>query len=117
MKIIIFLHDSPYGSERCFSGILLAETLTLDAPDSEVTVFLMGDAVHSAKAGQVPRSDQPNLEKLLKSFIEGGGAVYACSSCMDSRGVTGDELIYGAWQGTYREAARLVASADRVIGF
>jgi sulfur relay (sulfurtransferase) complex TusBCD TusD component (DsrE family) len=42
----------PYGTERCYNALRLANALMKTDPGAEVTVFLMADAVIGAKAGQ-----------------------------------------------------------------
>ena len=49
MMILLILNDPPYGSERCYNGLRLANTLLKEEPVPEVTVFLMADSVACAK--------------------------------------------------------------------
>lgn len=53
MKILFILNDPPYGAERTYNGLRLASALLKSDPAAEITVFLMGDAVMSAKKGQM----------------------------------------------------------------
>ena len=52
MKILVLVNDPPYGSERCYNALRLASSLAR-RDDADVRVFLMGDAVGCAMAGQV----------------------------------------------------------------
>ena len=45
MKILFILNDPPYGTERCYNALRLAHGLIKKDPETEVTVFLMDDAV------------------------------------------------------------------------
>ena len=45
MKFLFILNDPPYGTERCFNALRLAQALLKIEPKPEVTVFLMADAV------------------------------------------------------------------------
>jgi uncharacterized protein involved in oxidation of intracellular sulfur len=50
MKTLFIINDPPYGTERVYNALSLAAALTKKDPTSEVTVFLMADAVLAAKA-------------------------------------------------------------------
>ncbi len=49
--VLFILNEAPYGSERTYNALRLAVTLSAQ-PEHRVRLFLMGDAVLSAKAGQ-----------------------------------------------------------------
>jgi len=115
MKIVIILNDPPYGNERCVNGLQLALALQKNSGKNKVTLFLMGDAVHCAKADQMTIEDGLNLEQVIKKFVSPRGDVLACTACMDARGLTGDEFVYGAWQGSIKEMAALTSSSDSIL--
>ena len=50
MKMLIILNDPPYGAERCYKALRLADDL-VKQDNVHLTIFLMGDAVLCAKAG------------------------------------------------------------------
>jgi uncharacterized protein involved in oxidation of intracellular sulfur len=52
MKILLILNEAPYGTERVYNALRLAQALLKKDPLNEVTVFLMADAVLAAKSGQ-----------------------------------------------------------------
>ncbi|MDH5436695.1 MAG: DsrE family protein, partial [Gammaproteobacteria bacterium] len=52
MKILIILNDPPYGNERSYNGIRMASAILKKDPATELSVFLMADAVICAKSGQ-----------------------------------------------------------------
>lgn len=52
MNLLMILNDAPYGTERTYNGLRLAMNLLSRIEGAQVAVFLMGDAVSSAKAGQ-----------------------------------------------------------------
>ena len=64
-KTFIILNDPPYGTERSYNGMRLANALSKDEGD-EVRVFLIGDAVACAKRGQQTPNGFYNLEGMLK---------------------------------------------------
>jgi uncharacterized protein involved in oxidation of intracellular sulfur len=64
-KTLIILNDPPYGTERSYNGMRLANALS-KGEDDEVRVFLIGDAVICAKRGQQTPNGFYNLERMLK---------------------------------------------------
>jgi len=72
MRYLFILNDPPYGTERTYNGFRLALSLA-GVEGTEVSVFLMGDAVGSGVAGQKTPNGYYNLERLLKG-LAGKGA-------------------------------------------
>jgi uncharacterized protein involved in oxidation of intracellular sulfur len=72
LKTLFVLNDPPYGTERCYNGLRLANALIKDDPSSEITVFLMADAVLCAKKGQKTPDGFYNVERMLKSLARRG---------------------------------------------
>lgn len=64
-KTLFILNDAPYGTERSYNGMRLANALSKGEED-EVRVFLIGDAVACAKRGQQTPNGFYNLERMLK---------------------------------------------------
>ena len=114
MKVLFILNDPPYGTERSFNGLRLAKTL--QAKGTDVTVFLMADAVACAKAGQKVPQGYYNLELMVKSVAR-KGAVLLCGTCMDARGLTDAEVVEGARRSTMDELAEATLAAERVLVF
>ena len=114
MKVLFILNDPPYGTERSFNGLRLAKTL--QAKGTDVTVFLMADAVACAKAGQKVPQGYYNLELMVKSVAR-KGAVLLCGTCMDARGLTDAEIVEGARRSTMDELAERTLAAERVLVF
>ena len=56
MKVLFILNDPPYGNERCYNALRLGNALAKNEPSSEITIFLMANAVLCAKKGQKTRS-------------------------------------------------------------
>jgi uncharacterized protein involved in oxidation of intracellular sulfur len=52
MKVLFILNDPPYGTERCYNALRLASALVKKDPATEVTIFLMADAVSCGRKGQ-----------------------------------------------------------------
>ena len=75
MQTLFILNDAPYGSERSYNALRLAKAMAKRDGEA-VRLFLMGDAVACAKAGQKVPDSKPNFE------INPVGA----SQCDSSRG-------------------------------
>ena len=114
MTSLLILNDAPYGTERSFNGLRLAKALA--GKGSEVTVFLMADAVACAKSGQKVPQGYYNLELMVKAVTR-GGEVLLCGTCMDARGLTDAELVEGAQRSTLDELAERTLAADQVLVF
>ena len=117
MKILFILNDPPYGTERCYNALRLANALGKADPATEITVFLMADAVGCAKGGQKTPEGYYSLERMLKRFRGGTHQVLLCGTCMDARGLTEAELVEGARRGTMDELAALTLAADKALVF
>jgi uncharacterized protein involved in oxidation of intracellular sulfur len=117
MKVLFILNDPPYGTERTYNGLRLALALLKADPATEITVFLMGDAVISAKRGQKTPDGYYNVERMLKRVLTGKGQVLLCGTCMDARALDGDSIIEGAQRSTMDELAAATAAADRTLVF
>ncbi len=117
MKLLFILNDAPYGNERTYNGLRLALALLKRDPRAEVTVFLMADAVTSARKGQKTPEGYYNIERMLKRFAGGTSRILLCGTCMDARGMTELDIVDGAKRSTMDELAEATAVADKVIVF
>ena len=70
---LFIINDSPYGSERPYNALRLALNL-VKRPEIRVRVFLMGDGVNCAVAGQKTPDGYYNVERMLKSLAHRGEA-------------------------------------------
>jgi uncharacterized protein involved in oxidation of intracellular sulfur len=116
VKYLFILNDPAYGTERSYNGLRLAMTLQTQEPEAEVTVFLMGDAVVCAKAGQKTPDGYYNLERMLKPIVR-KGEVLLCGTCMDARGMGEGEVMEGARRSSMGELTQHTADADKVLIF
>jgi uncharacterized protein involved in oxidation of intracellular sulfur len=117
MKALFLLNDPPYGTERCYNGLRLANALVKQDAAAEVTVFLMADAVTCGKKGQKTPEGYYNLERMLKRFTTGKHQVLLCGSCLDARGLVDTELLDGARRSSMDELANAALQADKVLVF
>ena len=117
MKTLFIINDAPYGTERVYNALRLAQALLKKEPQMEVTVFLMADSVIAAKAGQKTPDGYYNTERMLKRVLGGNGKVLLCGTCMDARGLDDVGLIAGTRRSTMDELAAATAEADKVMVF
>lgn len=117
MKILLILNDPPYGTERCYNGLRLANALVKKDLATEVTIFLMADAVSCGRKGQKTPDGYYNLERMLKRFATGAHRLLLCGTCMDARGLTEAELIDDARRSSMDELAEATVAADKVLVF
>ncbi len=117
MKVLFILNDPPYGTERCYNALRLANALVKKEPGTELTVFLLADAVSGGKKGQKTPDGYYSLERMLKRFTIGSHTLLLCGTCMDARGLTDGELIDGAHRSSMDELAALTLQADKVLVF
>jgi uncharacterized protein involved in oxidation of intracellular sulfur len=117
MKGLFIINDPPYGSERVYNALRLAHALIKRDPSTEVTLFLMADAVLAAKAHQKTPDGYYNVERMLKRLATGKGAVLLCGTCMDARGISDTELMDGVRRSTMDELAIATAEADKILVF
>lgn len=114
MQTLIIINDPPYGTERLYNGLRLAHALIKQ--NSQMTVFLLGDAVAGAKTGQKTPDGFYNVERMVKR-VAVKGKVLLCGTCLDARGITEDEIVEGAERSTMDALADATARADKVLVF
>jgi uncharacterized protein involved in oxidation of intracellular sulfur len=116
MKTLIICNDPPYGTERSWNGLRLAGALARRA-DVEVRVFLLGDAVGCAVAGQKVPDGYYHLDRMIESAARHGAEVGCCGTCLDARGITEELLVKGARRSTLEELTDWTLWAERVVTF
>ena len=116
MKSLLILNDAPYGSERTYNGARLAGALAKQA-DSEVRVFLIGDAAAAAHGRQKVPTGFYNLEVMLGSVMKRSGVIGVCGTCMDARGIATEDLIEGSHRSSMDELSQWTSWADKVLVF
>jgi uncharacterized protein involved in oxidation of intracellular sulfur len=84
MSVLLVVNSAPYGSEGPYNAFRLADALALRG--EHVEVFLMGDAVAAAAAGQDPRGAHASLEHHLVELLKKGVDVSCCGTCCATRG-------------------------------
>ncbi len=116
MKALIICNDPPYGTERSWNGLRLAGALAR-RPGVETRVFLLGDAVGCAVAGQKVPDGYYHLDRMIESAARNGAEVGCCGTCLDARGIASEVLVEGAHRSTLEELADWTMWADQVLTF
>jgi len=116
-KILILINDAPYGTEKAYNGLRLANQLNKAHEDVEVRIFLMANAAGCAVAGQNTPNGYYNIERMMKYSLNKGAKVKICGSCADARGLKNVQLIEGAEISTLAEFTEWVVDSDKVISF
>lgn len=116
MRMVIVANDAPYGSERTYNALRLASALLTSESELELTLFLLGDAVACAKAGQVTPQGYYNVERMIGAVTR-RGLVLACETCLAARGIKAEDLAEGCRPAKLGELANLVLDAEKVMTF
>lgn len=117
MKILILINDAPYGTEKAYNALRLANQLGKDHETAEVRIFLIADAVGCAIANQITPNGYYNIERMLKLALNKGAKVKICGSCADARGLKNVPLVEGAEISTMAELTNWVVDSDKVLTF
>jgi uncharacterized protein involved in oxidation of intracellular sulfur len=115
-KILLIVNGPAYGADATFNAVRLANAIAR-RDDAQVTLFLMGDGVTCAVAGQKTPDGYYTLDRMLKSFSRHGGNIACCGTCLDARGLTKEHLIDEANRSTMDELAAWTVEADDVFTF
>ncbi|MBS1657689.1 MAG: DsrE family protein [Bacteroidetes bacterium] len=117
MKILIVINDAPYGTEKAYNALRLANQLNKEHPDVEVRIFLMADGANCAIANQNTPSGYFNIERMLKFSLMKGTKVKICGSCAEARGLKNIPLIEGTEISSLAEFTNWVVDSDKVLTF
>jgi uncharacterized protein involved in oxidation of intracellular sulfur len=116
MKILMIINGPAYGADATYNAVRLAGALA-KREDVTVQVFLMGDGVTVAMAGQKTPDGYYKLDRMLSVVTRHGGQVGCCGTCMDARGLTEDMLVELSERSTMDELADWTLAADKVLVF
>jgi len=116
MNVLVIVNDPPYGTERCFNALRLAGALA-KREGVDTRIFLMGDAVGCAMAGQVLPNGYYHLDRMLTSALRHGAEVGLCGTCMDARAIDEGEIVAGARRSSLEELTDWTLWADEVVTF
>ncbi len=116
-KILILINDAPYGTEKAYNALRLANQIGKAHENVEVRIFLMADAAACAVANQTTPNGYYNIERMLKFSIAKGATVKICGSCAEARGLKNAQLIEKTELGTMAELTDWVVDSDKVLTF
>lgn len=106
MKIGIILETKEL--EKAWNAFRFA--VTAKKQGHEVKVFLMGEAVECE--GLI--DEKYNVDEQLKAFVEVGGEILACGTCLKSRQLNESDACPIS---TMTDCVNLVVWADRTVTF
>jgi uncharacterized protein involved in oxidation of intracellular sulfur len=114
--VLLIVNGPAYGSDETYNALRLAAALS-HRDDVQARVFLMGDAVTCAIAGQRTPDGYYALDRMLKGFHRHGGQVACCGTCLDARGLPSEHLVGEASRSSMAELAAWTVEADTVLTF
>jgi len=106
MKIGIILETKEY--EKAWNAFRFA--VTAKKQGNEVKMFLMGEAVECEGLTH----EKFNVDEQLKKFVEIGGELLACGTCLKSRQLEGSDACPLS---TMIDCVNVVIWADKVVTF
>lgn len=115
--LTMVISSSPYGDERIWNALRLAEALSCSSAGIKINIFLIGDAVNAAKKGQKPPKGFYNIEKMLGDLVKVGVCVNVCHTSMNLRGLAEGDLVKGVEMGTITGLSKWVEGSKKVLSF
>jgi uncharacterized protein involved in oxidation of intracellular sulfur len=116
VNVLVICQGSAYGDEHSYNGLRLAGTLA-KRDDTEVKVFLIGDGVTCAVAGQKVPDGYYHLDRMITAAGHLDAEIGCCSTCMDARAITDEQLTAPARRATLEELTDWVLWADKTVTF
>jgi uncharacterized protein involved in oxidation of intracellular sulfur len=102
--IIISINDA----ETCWNALRYANFATNQK--DEVKVFFMGKGVEYQKIS----TDKFNTLEEADKFLKSGGRIYACGTCIKSRGQEGSEACPIS---TMKDMYEIIEESDKLVTF
>jgi uncharacterized protein involved in oxidation of intracellular sulfur len=113
----MIITSSPYGDERIWNALRLAEALCCSNANIKVNIFLIGDAVNAAKKGQKPPKGFYNIERMLMDLVKIGADINVCHTSMNLRGLTEEDLVAGTKMGTITGLSKWIERSQKILSF
>ena len=117
MRTLLILNDPPYGTERVYNGLRLAQALAKHRRGRRRR------HLYDGRRGSLRSRRSKDPGRLLqhredaKRVTAAGGKVLLCGTCMDARGLPADQMIEGAERSTMDALAQETIAADKVLVF
>lgn len=115
LNVLVIVNDQPYGSERPYNALRLAGALS-KREGVELRLFLLGDAVSCAVAGQQLAEGHYHLDRMIKPLVR-RGQVAVCGTCMDARGLREKQLVEGAGRSNLEDLTDWTMWSDKTLVF
>ncbi len=117
MKTLIIINDAPYGTEKAYNGLRIANQINKDYPETEVVIFLIADGVNCAIPNQNTPNGYYNIERMLKLSTNKGAKLLLCGSCLEARGLKEIPLVEKAEISSMAELTKTIIESDKVLTF
>lgn len=117
MKTLLIINDGPYGTEKAYNALRIANQLNKDFPEIEVVIFLMADGVSCAIPNQNTPNGYYNIERMIKLSTRNKTRLLLCGSCLEARGLKNIELVENAEISTMAELTKQIVECDKVLTF
>lgn len=104
LGVIISVNDA----ETCWNALRYANFCL--AQKDQVQVFFMGKGVEYQSIG----TEKFDTVKQAEEFMESGGKIFACGTCIQSRGKEGGEMCPIS---TMKDMYDIVKESDKVVSF
>jgi uncharacterized protein involved in oxidation of intracellular sulfur len=116
MNTLMIINGAAYGQDTTYNAVRLAASMA-KREEVSLRVFLMGDGVTVAMAGQKTPDGYYKLDRMLSVVSRHGGQIGCCGTCMDARGITQAMLVEGAARSTMDELTDWTVAAEKVLVF
>lgn len=117
MKTLIIINDAPYGTEKAYNALRIANQINKDYPETEVCIFLIADGVNCAIPNQNTPNGFYNVERMLKLSLNKGAKLLLCGSCLEARGLKEIPLVDKAEISSMAELTKRIIESDKVLTF
>jgi len=106
MKIGVIIYSS--DAETVWNAIRFANFALAEKDD--VSIFLVGKGVECENIS----NEQFNIIEQVKKFLDSGGKIFACGTCLKQRNSNGSNLCPIS---TMRDMYRIVSESDKILTF
>lgn len=93
-------------AERVWNGFRFANTALEEG--HTVKTFLLGDGVEAPDV----QTEKFNPHGVMRKYVNGGGELYACGTCLDSRDIEPDDLRPHS---TMLDLLEIVEASDKTV--
>ena len=113
--ITIIINELPYKNDKAWNALRLANALLEQS--AAVNIFLLEDGIDVGKEHQKTNNKEYNLEELVQKLLAKNVQFIACSTCLNTCGISPEKLIDGMIRGSMTDLAQWVIESDKVLTF